>query len=391
MSLIVNYYHDKLLPSTEANTINRIEMARAFAQQKSVSKVEFYFLSDRWNPQPQDLNLIGLKKLQLRSTFVPGLRAFENPTNLGGKLLKRLMNRYINFKFFWHFLLLRNPRERFIYLRSRDQLIPCYYASLIRRYQFAFELHDFKMKDQGLTSWLYKKMMHRAKLLVTIHEQTKNNWISRGIDATKILILPSGVNLDAFKHQPASKDELRTRLGINPKKFVAMYAGSLGELRGIEDMLQAAEKLPQIDLHIVGGKPEEIKRWKQLLPALNNVIWHGQQPHVKVPEFLHAADVLLAPYSVRHPNADHFSPIKLFEYLATGIPIVTSDIQATRDQIDVDYLFLNQSDDAASLAEQIARIHADYPAAVDKAKRGAKYADKYSYGNRVQSLLAAIK
>jgi glycosyltransferase involved in cell wall biosynthesis len=115
------------------------------------------------------------------------------------------------------------------------------------------------------------------------------------------------------------------------------YVGHLYPGRGIETILGLGAEFPDVDFHIVGGRPEDVEHWKSTHPTAN-VIFHGHVPHAQVCEFLNRFDVALAPYARqifceggKSDTSQWFSPLKLFDYMSYGLAIVVSDLPRIRE------------------------------------------------------------
>jgi len=144
------------------------------------------------------------------------------------------------------------------------------------------------------------------------------------------VVAPSGVDVDAFAGvAPALPSPGRGRLRIG-------YVGSLYEGRGIETVLHCARTLPDEEFLIVGGSEAE---WQTVSAGegLPNVRRLPHQPAAAVPALLRSCDVLLAPYqhTVRtHGGVDTaswMSPLKVFEYMASGAAIIASNLPPLRE------------------------------------------------------------
>lgn len=123
------------------------------------------------------------------------------------------------------------------------------------------------------------------------------------------------------------------RVGENPVP-VLLYLGSLHPWKGVETLVQA---LPLVSggaqLHIVGGTPARIEELRILARSCgveNRVVFHGPVAPGKRFDYMHRADICLLPLTATGIGSRHTSPIKLFEYMAAGRPIVVADVPATR-------------------------------------------------------------
>jgi glycosyltransferase involved in cell wall biosynthesis len=110
------------------------------------------------------------------------------------------------------------------------------------------------------------------------------------------------------------------------------YVGHLYEGRGTDLIFKLASACPWAQFHIVGGADEDIKQWQGRSAQLQNLHLHGFIPPSRVEEFRRRCDVLLAPYqrevysSSFRNQASYMSPLKLFEYMASGRAIICSDL-----------------------------------------------------------------
>lgn len=170
--------------------------------------------------------------------------------------------------------------------------------------------------------------------LVTIHENIKKEHIKRGIPEEKIIVLEDGVDLKQFEID----DHLlhwRRNLGLPENKKIVLYCGSLYKEKGIEDILWTAKTLSSnedILFVIVGGKSEDVQYWKAFNKKnkIDNVTYVGFINNSLVPMYLKSADILIMPYNTKINygvmDLNSTSPLKLFEYMASRRPIVTSNI-----------------------------------------------------------------
>jgi glycosyltransferase involved in cell wall biosynthesis len=148
----------------------------------------------------------------------------------------------------------------------------------------------------------------------------------------EVRIAPDGVDLDRYQNIK-DLNHLREKLGINDS-FLAVYTGHLYKGRGMELLIRLAEKLPEVKFLWVGGRERDVSYWKNTIYKRNiqNIIITGFIENEKIPQYQSIGDVLLMPYenqvsgSSGGNTADFCSPMKMFEYMATGKPIISSDL-----------------------------------------------------------------
>jgi glycosyltransferase involved in cell wall biosynthesis len=167
----------------------------------------------------------------------------------------------------------------------------------------------------------------------------------------------------------------------------------LYDYKGIPTVLGAAARLPHVEFHLVGGLPEDVARQRRRVEEmkLGNVILHGIKPHRDVPAYLWHSSVLLLPPLPDHPSAAWTSPVKLGEYLASGTPVVASDIPALRDWVDDREVCFVHAGDADDLARGIQLVLSNPNRAEAQVRAAGDRAKRLTYDRRAQSILERLE
>lgn len=124
---------------------------------------------------------------------------------------------------------------------------------------------------------------------------------------------------------PRSKSACRKQLGLPPDKTLLGYSGSLHQSRGIEILFSVFEKLkeemPAVELVVSGRLAKNIK-----LPS--HVHWLGYLPAEDVPAIINSLDLMFA---INKPGAfgNYSYPVKIYEALASGVPVIATDLPGT--------------------------------------------------------------
>lgn len=148
------------------------------------------------------------------------------------------------------------------------------------------------------------------------------------------IALPNGVDTARFG---LVHDRLASRrlLGLPVAASVVGFTGTLRPWHGLDRAIRALALTRGSPILAVAGDGEvrpELERLAAQLGVADRVRWFGQLPHAAIPGFLAACDLLSAPYP---RTADFtYSPLKLLEYLASGVPVVASDIGQIRTLLD---------------------------------------------------------
>ncbi|REJ77056.1 MAG: glycosyltransferase [Acidobacteria bacterium] len=133
--------------------------------------------------------------------------------------------------------------------------------------------------------------------------------------------------------------EARAALRL-PSAPLCLYTGHLYEGRGLDLISSLAKSMPDVHFVIVGGTEIDLAT-RRRSPTPSNLELRGFCPPNEVLRYLKAADVLLMPYQRRISvsgtgtnTADFASPLKMFEYMASERPIVSSDLPVLREVLE---------------------------------------------------------
>ena len=212
---------------------------------------------------------------------------------------------------------------------------------LLRGLPVVFEIH---LQPTGLFGPVWhrafarlrgrKRLVSITRALVHILERDFRMRLS-GED---VVIAPNGVDLERFASVP-DPATARRQLGLREAPTV-MCTGHLYAGRGADLFLALAKSLPQAQFVWVGGRPEDINTWKQKAES-DNIVFTGFIPNQNLPLYQAAADILLMPYSRSimgssgsADSAAVASPMKMFEYMAAGRAIISSDLSVIREVLN---------------------------------------------------------
>ena len=223
---------------------------------------------------------------------------------------------------------------------------------------------------------------------VTISEHLAGQYRRLGADPQKLLVLPDAVDLQQFARPE--------RLPPSPYPIAGphvVYAGHLYDYKGIPTILDAARRMPEVRFHLVGGLPEDLERQRararQL--GLTNLEFHGLKSQCSLPPYVWHADALLLPPSQHHPSAVWTSPVKLGEYLAARVPVVSSDIPALRHLLTDDQVEFFCADDASDLTRALCRVLTDRQRRHQLVNSGWRHVQSLTYEQRAQRILEFAK
>lgn len=276
---------------------------------------------------------------------------------------------------------LRRTKPDVVY--SRDKVV---LLLLPQTTPFVWEIHT------GEPRRVVRMLGKRAKAIVTITNSLAVECNSFGISREKIIVAHDAVDLRQFSVSISQK-EARHKLGLPSNKHLVLYTGHLYSHKGADIFAQAAKFLEaDARVVIVGGTEADLRRFRAVYRDIGNLLMVGQHPHTDMPYYLKAADVLVLPNSALNETSQlHTSPMKLFEYMASGTPIVASDIPSLREIVDESMVYFFTPDDSESLARVIRAVLAQYPIALEKASEAFAVATRYSWDIRAHNILARMR
>jgi len=228
----------------------------------------------------------------------------------------------------------------------------------------AFVLSIFKsniyLEEHTVPARIFFNRIKKLKGLILITNGLKKVFQEHGVSVDKILLVPDGVDVEEFAIQK-SKAECRSKLNLPHDKKIVLYTGHLYPWKGVDTLCEAVKYLPgNVLIYIVGGTEHDIKINKLQLKT-HNLQHVAHRPHKEIPYWLKAADVLVLPNSEKYDISKYWtSPLKLFEYMVSGRPIVASDLPSIREILNETNSVLVESDNPEKLALGIKIVLEDF-------------------------------
>ena len=181
--------------------------------------------------------------------------------------------------------------------------------------------------------------LHAADRVLTVSPALRDYVIGVGVHPDRAVVMPNGI--DATLFAPARGSETtRTRWGISSGPVLG-FVGGLRPWHGVRAFAPLLERLvvrhPRLQLVIAGDGPlrGEIARELSSRRLDAHVVFTGALAHEDIPGLIRLFDVALAPYEERE-HLFYFSPLKLFEYMGCGVPVVAAALGQIEDVIHHD-------------------------------------------------------
>lgn len=236
---------------------------------------------------------------------------------------------------------------------------------------------------------LYRLMLRDADGIICNSRGTANEFKINGF--RNIISAANGVDLVSYNIK-ASSSALKKELVLPPSSFVAMYVGHLYSWKGVDVVLASAELMRNEDIYfvLVGGTEKDISAYRQKIKKANleKVILLGHRKKEKIPALQMGADVLLLPNIPVNQESDKFtSPLKMFEYMASGVPILASMLPSITEVLNEENAFLFKAGDALAMKEALLKIINNPETAKLRAQKAKQDSKFYTWENRAQKII----
>lgn len=248
------------------------------------------------------------------------------------------------------------------------------------------EIHDAKPY-----SLRYKMLLRGATRVIVINDIIRRKLEERFyLPAESITVYRNGVDLSLF--QPAlAREAARERLSLPREVKIVLYAGKVYPWKGLGIFSDTAAAFNSDTYFYFVGDTEDHMQAVTGKRSPASMIYVGHQDYKKIPLWLAAADLLvLGGTKENEYSYAHTSPMKLFEYMASGRPIVAADTPANREIVSEKEAFFYIPDDAASLKKTIDVVFADPGEAALCSEQAKEKVVAFSWEARARSILRIL-
>jgi glycosyltransferase involved in cell wall biosynthesis len=286
---------------------------------------------------------------------------------------------------------------------SRDPLSLAWITALWprRARRLFFEAHTYPATRVGLRLRRYLAPRIGGFIVITGHLQERYEVL--GIPPDRLIIAHDGIRGARFAIE-GDRTYWRNQFGWPEKAFIAGYMGrfhTLGMDKGLGDLVEAVVTLAgdssdrPLRLALVGGPSERVDELRETLTSRgcspDLVLYPGQVPAAEVPGYLRAFDVCTMPFPWTEHFAYYASPMKLFEYMASGSTLVATDLPSTAEIIhDGENGLLTPPGDVEALTRALRRLRDDPALAERLAQQAAQDVLDYTWEARAKHILAFI-
>lgn len=326
-----------------------------------------------------------------------GIPEQPNLRVIGMPIIRREQKKYFRFSshgvFYFslllHLLFKRSYRNREAILFLRHIKLASFIMRLGKflRNPIVFEAHEFfhlavrRGKKRERIRELESKVYRSADGIISISRTIKEHLVNLGVAPEKIHVVHNGVEAGWFDIERKSSGS-----------FIC-YTGSLYSWKGVDTLIEAMKYLPDEKLIIVGGgkRMGELKHLAETEGITERVSFVGAIPRTEIPEYLSQSKVSVLPNTPSVPS-QFSSPLKLFEYMASGIPIVASALPVFQEILtDERNAIFFEPGNPHSLAAAIKKL-VDSPGLAARIGYTAKEdAKNYTYDKRAEKIIELIE
>ncbi len=201
---------------------------------------------------------------------------------------------------------------------------------------FRYILTKYQLTQSKIRCLIFENAMRYSTKIIAvtpgIKEFIHNNY---GVNNEKIVVINNGANTDLFR--PMNQKESKINLKLQVSKNYVCFVGNFAPWQGVEYLIQAATfvliECPNARFLIVGdGDMKE--DWMKLthnLGLIDKFIFTGKVPYELINLYINTSDVCVAPFVVARNAKIGLSPLKIYEYLSCGKPVVASNIPGVSD------------------------------------------------------------
>ncbi len=379
------YIANSRIPSNKAHANQILKMCEKFSQQNvNVTLI----LPTRKNPSFKKVDPFEYHKIK-KVFELKKIWSFD-PT----WLMKLPQGIYIKFQLLFFikslilYLFFLKNRSQYIFYTRDEYLLPI--LQLFSK-RVVWEGHSLPRRKNRYIS-IFKKC-YRISVLTN---NLKSMLVDLGISQKKILVSPDAVELEIFGIS-MDKDKARKEMNLPEDKIILGYTGTYKTKnmdKGIRDTLKAMQVLkkeyPSLFLVCIGGSPEDIEYYNNMAKDLDlsdQVMLLGKVDQKILAIYNQAFDISMMPFPKTRHFAYFMSPLKLFEYMAAGRPIIATDLPSERDVLNEGNAVIVKPDDPQDLSQGIKKL-------IDQPEFGQKIASQslidvkqYTWHKRVEKII----
>ncbi|MFH1979255.1 MAG: glycosyltransferase family 4 protein [Patescibacteria group bacterium] len=263
-------------------------------------------------------------------------------------------NLYFTFQRFFFVIsaLFYGLRSKADSIYSREITV-CFLLSLFGK-NVIFEDHEPKESRE----WLYRFFLKRIRKKIIVPCNLVELYRKFGISPESYVVAPNGIDIKEFEKVEEDKTIWEDEFNISREHKVVLYVGYFFEWKGIYTLLDSAKWVNEkTKVVLIGGVKEYQEKAEEYVRqnGINNVFLRYFIPHKEVIKYIKSADILVLPNTAKEERSTKYTtPIKLFEYMASGASIIASDIPSFASYLrNNENALLFEPDNSKDLSDKI--------------------------------------
>lgn len=239
----------------------------------------------------------------------------------------------------------------------------------------------YEFKKGSLLANLIRWILARADVVLTLSEPSRRELIDIGVEAKKLVNQITWVDQDVFK--PMDKEACRARLEYK-NDFIVLFIGRLLAIKGIKDLVSAADETPFIDYVFVGSGVLEDFLMKKAAKA-PNIYFAGSIPNKNLPVYYNAADVFIMPSQYKEGLGR-----VVIEALSCGVPVISSNLGGLAEILDKSVSILIDPL-KENIKSAILGLYNDREKLTEMKKGARLFAEKVFSSNNAEAIISAYR
>lgn len=382
------YISNSRIPTSKAHGHQIFKMCQIFARQQVAVEL---ICPSRKNPEFKKIDAFayyhipGTFKLKKIYSYDPQwLIKFPSGTYIKFQALFFIISLFI-------YLLFKKNKAAYIFYTRDEYLLPL--LQLFSK-RVIWEGHSLPQRKKH-----YARYFKRCYRLIVLTHELKKMLGDLGVSENKILVSPDAVELEIFGIR-LDKNQARQELNLPPEKILLGYSGSFKTKnmdKGIKDILRALkiiiQKYPHIIFVAIGGAPEHIQEYQNLarqIGVADNSRFLAKVTQDKLAIYQQACDMMLMPFPWTEHYAYFMSPLKMFENMASGRPIIATDLPAIKEVLNDNNAVLVKPDNPDDLAKGMIKLIKDKELGLKLANQALEDIQQYSWRERVRKIIKFI-
>jgi glycosyltransferase involved in cell wall biosynthesis len=377
------YISPSILPSRSANAVHVMKQCDALA---NISKEKSIYIFAKRSIRDKSLFRESvIKKYSIKSNNIIFITYYSK--------FDFFYNGIITILVLYNFFILK-PK----YIISRN-LYASFIFSIFFKQKTIFEIHTL---EYGFRKKIQASIIRSPNIQIIVISNTLKTYLE---NATNCKSFDIHVLHDAGTDEisPVNKSIKRKTLSdlgylddnFKNYKFIVGYFGHLYEGRGINIIEEIACKLPDYLFLIFGGTNNDLQRCIGLNTSVN-LQFKGFVDYSEVLKLIPLFDVLLMPYqnnvflsNKSYDTAKWMSPMKMFEYLASGVPIISSDLPVLKEVLEHQKTaLLVESNNSNSWVNAIELLYSDNVLYKSISKNGLiLFKERFTWDKRAQEII----